>query len=509
MSVAVAPATAARRATNAVGDAMRRAWAGQAFALATLAALGAGAFTPLAGLVRWTFPAGVALAALYLESRKRSGAYVSLCLWAFVLTPFLRRVVDAHVGYSQANVMMLTPYLATGLAVLRLPGYFLRRTAPLQAPVAVALLCIGYGFAMALAAGRLLPGAIDALRWITPPLLAVYVMSDPARWSEICAAVKATTTFALPLVGLYGLWQFVSPPAWDGYWMLNSGMSSIGVPRPFEIRVFATLNSPGSLAFWLVALLLISATLRSPFRWPNLLVGVAVLAVTLIRTAWLGLALGVAILAARARPGVRVAIVAATALTMTLAPLALTNPRVEELVTKRVGTLLNLGGDQSYALRAAAYSEFRSEIAETPWGEGFGVANVAGSYGESSRMVDGGPIEILLALGVGFGGLYLGAIAAVLATVVLRPPPAREADLFMAAGAIAVVEVVALSSATTVVGEIGVVFWLAAALVVAAPRKHLETASPTATGTYRIPAHFSPHKRDTIPDVRQTVSPHN
>ena len=92
---------------------MHVAWAGQAFALSTLALLGLGAFTPLAAFVRWALPAGVTLAAGYLVLRQRPGGYVSLCLWSFLLTPFLRRVVDVHVGYSQANVIMLTPYLAT------------------------------------------------------------------------------------------------------------------------------------------------------------------------------------------------------------------------------------------------------------------------------------------------------------------------------------------------------------------------------------------------------------
>ena len=471
---------------------MHVAWAGQAFALSTLALLGLGAFTPLAAFVRWALPAGVTLAAGYLVLRQRPGGDVSLCLWSFLLTPFLRRVVDFHVGYSQANVIMLTPYLATSWGALRLPRYFLRPTTPLQLPIAAVLICVGYGFAVALAAGRLLPGAIDALRWITPPLLAVYVMSDPARWSEICAAAKATTLSGLPIVSVYGLWQFISPPIWDAYWMLNSAMSSIGVPRPFEIRVFATLNSPGSLAFWLVGLLLVTTTLRSTLRWPNLLLGAAALAVTLVRTAWLGLALGLFIVAVRARPAVRMAIVAATALTVTFAPLALANARIESIVTKRVATLFNLGGDQSYALRASAYRAFRSELAQAPWGEGFGVANVASAYGESSRTVDGGPIEVLLSLGLGFGVLYLGAIAAIVTVVMLRPPVARDADLVMAAAAIAIVEAVELSSATTVVGEIGLVFWLAAALVVTAPQKQPETNIPIKLTTYRIFAPISP-----------------
>jgi hypothetical protein len=428
--------------------------------------------------VRWTFPAGAAVVAGYLALRGRAGPYLAFCCWLFLLTPFLRRVDDLHAGFSPGSVLMLAPYLATGWSVLRLPAYFMNRQSPLQVPVAMVLLCLAYGFLLAVLGGRLLPGAIDLLRWVCPLLFAVYIMSHAERWDELCAALRATSLVALPLVGLYGLWQFVSPPLWDIIWMLNAKITSIGVPRPFEIRVFSTLNSPGSLAFWLMGLMLVAMTVKTPLRWMGIALGAGALAVSLIRSVWVGLLLALTMVAIRGGAKMRLAIIGAVAVTMFATPFVLTNPHAEVVVSKRLETLFNIGGDVSYTQRASGYSAFRDEMMQNPWGEGLGIGNVAGNYAESARNIDGGPIEIMLAFGLVFGSLYIGAIAIVLVAVLLRTPPPRDRDLFVAGGAIVTVQALELSSLMTVGGEIGVVFWLAAALVMAAPRKLSHGTSP-------------------------------
>ncbi len=41
----------------------------------------------------------------------------------------------------------------------------------------------------------------------------------------------------------YGLVQYVNPPAWDGFWVLNSCMFTQGVAEPFGLRIFGPMNS--------------------------------------------------------------------------------------------------------------------------------------------------------------------------------------------------------------------------------------------------------------------------
>jgi hypothetical protein len=351
------------------------------------------------------------LAAGELARRGRAGSYLTFCLWLLVLTPLVRRVVDAEVGFAKVNVLMLAPYLAAAWAAPLALRFFAASGRPGQGPMLVVFATVFYGFLLALADGRLFPGTLDLLRWAVPPLLTCWFVAERRHWQAICLEVRAWALLALPLLSLYGLYQFVAPPRWDVLWMLNGGMSSIGRPQPFEIRVFGSMNSPASLAYYLEALILLTLAQTPKVRWLNAGLGLGALAVTLVRSAWLGLTVGLLLLLVRAPLRVRAASVTIVLGALTLSPLALTNPQVERVISQRVQTFSNLGGDKSFSDRKRDYSESILEITRDPWGQGLGIANVAANYTEHRRVVDGGPIEIFLSLGLMCGSLYLGAVA--------------------------------------------------------------------------------------------------
>src|SRR5688500_4162063 len=94
------PAPHARRRAE---DVLRAALLRQLLLLVILPLVAAPAVTPLAAWVRWSFPAACALLAGGLFLRRRPGPYVTFWLWLFLLTQFVRRVVDGQVGYSQGN----------------------------------------------------------------------------------------------------------------------------------------------------------------------------------------------------------------------------------------------------------------------------------------------------------------------------------------------------------------------------------------------------------------------
>lgn len=446
----------------------------QALAVATIAVLAAPAVTPAAGLERHLFPVSVTLVAGWLAVRGRFAAYVTFCLWLFLLSPLVRRLVDAHAGYVQANDLMLAPYLALAWSAGALPRFFLTRGGRAQWPFAAVFAAIFYGFALAFAQGRILPAVLDLLRWAMPPLLACAIIAqgaaDPATWRALCRELQALALLALPLLGLYGLYQFVAAPTWDALWMLNTGMSSIGLPLPFEIRVFGTMNSPASLAYFLEALILIALTLRSPFRWVSIALGAAALAVSLVRSAWLGLAIGLAVLPFVAPTRVRASLLILLAGAMVLTPVALSFPRVEKLVADRVRTLTDLGTDKSMTERSQAYAETVDEMSRKPWGEGFGIANVAANYTDRNRVIDGGPIEIVLSLGGLAGFVYVAGVAALLIAALVKPVFGDDGGITSATRVIALVQALALSSVNTLTGEIGMVFWTSVAVIIAAPK---------------------------------------
>jgi hypothetical protein len=154
---------------------------------------------------------------------------------------------------------------------------------------------------------------------------------------------------------------------------------------------------------------------------------------------------------------------------------------VEKLVADRVRTLTDLGGDKSMTERSQAYGEAVDELSQRPWGEGFGIANVAANYTDRQRVIDGGPIEIVLSLGVLAGFVYVAAVAALLIATLVRPVFGDGGGITSATRVIALAQALALSSVNTLTGEIGMIFWTSVAVIIAAPR-------PAPAGHGREPA---------------------
>jgi hypothetical protein len=115
----------------------------------------------------------------------------------------------------------------------------------------------------------------------------------------VLRAAARAFLIASPVIGLYGIAQNLAPPAWDTYWMVSSKMLSIGSPEAGQLRVFSTMNSPASFAFYAVCGLLLFSFTRSVI--PPVLVAVGALlplAMALllsgVRTAWISAAVAVA-----------------------------------------------------------------------------------------------------------------------------------------------------------------------------------------------------------------------
>jgi hypothetical protein len=442
----------------------------QAGLMLMIAVLAAPAATPLASAERTFFPAAAALVGAWLVLRGYAASFLTFCLWLFLATPFVRRVADAHAGFLQANTLMLAPFVASACAVIELPRFFLAPGRPAQWPMGLLLLACCYGYLVAITGGLWTAGAIDLLRWITPPLLCCYLLTKTDRWWEICAALRAMALLALPLISAYAVYQYVVMPRWDVIWMRNVKMGSVGPPMPFQVRAFGSMNSPASLAYYLNALILITLCLRSPLRWVNVTLGASALAVTLVRSAWLGLALGAGVLMLRAPQRAKMSVLALGAGLLLAAPMVVTNAQVEHMVVQRLQTLTNLNGDESFSARSTSYADTARELFDWPWGQGMGKANVAANYTSQNRTIDGGPIEIMLSLGVLFGLMYLTMAVLLAGAAFLRPPPQTGRDIWAAAQAILFAQTMAFASVTTTIGEIGVLFWVAIGLLLAAPR---------------------------------------
>lgn len=419
----------------------------------------------LGTVLRPAFPMIAMLLGAWLLATGRREDYVALTLWLFMLTPCLRRLVDFNAGWSLVNVLMLAPYVTAMLSVLPMLKMLKARRFAYSGLFAVVFACVGYGLVVAAIDNRFFGAIFDTLRWGVPPCFGLFIALDPERRRSYQQVVTRTMLLSLIVLSLYGIYQYLVVPPWDAMWMWESKMRSIGKPEPYLVRVFSTMNSPGSFSSYVMAALLLVMPAMGAMRLPAIGLGGIVLLLTLVRTSWLGLMVGFIFLllfgaSVRARFSILVALICLPLVVFGLAQI----PQGAEIIDRRLNTLSGVQDDESFLDRSLGYKNFfYYELPAAPFGSGLGVTGAYQSYNASpnAKLVDGAIIEIGLALGVFAGGAYLLAILTT--AVVACLASFRSKDTFLSScGAVVAAQTIGLVGGMTTAGEIGMLFWITA-----------------------------------------------
>ena len=217
-----------------------------------------------------------------------------------------------------------------------------------------------------------------------------------------------------PLLGLYGIWQFLHPPSWDIVWMKGArelGFESVGIPEPFRVRVFSTLNSPGSFGTILTAAIVLSLKRRT--LWCLLAVAPMIAGVALCqyRSIWAMTLLAVLMVSVSPSRELRRAnVVAMVAAAVLLASSALA-PRVQEIVFARASSLGSLEDDHSLRERLQQYRVFLSND-NLVVGEGLALVGASRRLdNRETGILDGAVLIVYTAMGVLVGTAFMLAIA--------------------------------------------------------------------------------------------------
>lgn len=400
--------------------------------------------------------------------------YVAFTLWLWMLSPFVRRVVDAQNGWNQQNTILLAPLLVCALAAFDAFYHLPRLTRVVALPFVIGVACVLGGVLVGL---FLTPPTLvlyAALSWIAPLLLGLHVAIHPEHREAYHRAVTRTLIVGIVAMGIYGVAQFVTPAEWDRLWMINSRMDSIGEPLPLRVRVFSTMNAPGPLAQFLTVALLIVLGLRSSLKWPTLAAGLLLLLMSLARSAWLGFVVGVVLLLVvaprQARRGA-IALVGGGVLALTLAasaPLPTALASMRHTIATRLTTIGDLSMDNSFRARRYLIPAVLGDIATQPLGSGLGSTLVGGARGRATARLadqglylDNGILEVFLVFGW-FAGLLFLASAAAAGWLAWRGTRGREAGYGYLAGAAALFAQVVGATIFTGVG--GAMLWLATAM---------------------------------------------
>lgn len=398
--------------------------------------------------------------------------YLGFTWWLWFLTPEIRRLVDYQIGWNEISPVMIAPYLVSGVAALTLVRCLPQLLQPRLFPFALVLMALNYAYAIGLVRAGPLAATYGLLTWLVPVVLGFHVA---ARWQQYPLyrdAIQRAFLWGVLAMGIYGIVQFLVLPAWDAYWMRASDMSSIGGPQPFRVRVWSTMNSPQPFALAMMTGLLFAFATKGWFRVLAAGPGYVSLLLSLVRTAWLGWAIGLMVLLARA-PWVHKTRLLAVGIAIGLLslPLLLLQPVVDR-VTARFETMQDIGEDESLRARLALYSDFFLASAGNVVGQGLGSANLATKLAEDSdlaeyRTIDSGVLEAMFVLGWPGTLLYVGGLCWLLCGAF--GGRADRHDLAVPAAGAVVVAILAMTiSYNTLVGVGGSVLWTFLGLMLAA-----------------------------------------
>ncbi|CAN5265877.1 hypothetical protein BH11PSE4_BH11PSE4_40110 [soil metagenome] len=419
----------------------------------------------LGSVSRPTFVLGCGAVGWYAW-RQGPAAHLQAMLTLFAFAPFVRRVVDQSVGFDQSGLMLIGPLLAMLVTAPELLRKLNARQpqGPALVPVVVVGACVVYATALSILQADWMNAASGGLKWIAPLVYAAVLINRADR-DEMVHAASWAFLVILPIIGVYGIAQYIDPPNWDIFWMQYASITSAGFPVPYGVRTYSTMNSPGSFAaFTAIGLVVVGF---SRLRWEALLLlmpAAMALLLSSYRTAWIALAVGILFCtlfsATRVKAGaVLLGVIVAVILATTLTPFG-------DMISDRVATLGEGAKDGSAQERLDEFITLWNLPDSSILGSGFTVTD-AGSAG--AMPVDGMIVACWVTMGIVVGLVCLAALisAALMALWTARCDGTPEAIVIgaLGCGALAQMPLANITSA-----ENGFLFWTFVVLLTSASR---------------------------------------
>jgi hypothetical protein len=410
-------------------DATRSTYLAGALAVLGLSACALLVWWDLVPLVGYAYPGTALLIALWLYGA-RTPLYLGFTWWIWFVTPFVRRIVDYNLGhFTPVSPVMLAPYLVTAVALLTALPSARRLLHRRHVPFLLVVGGIAYGYLVGLIKVGALSATFALLQWIVPVALALHIALLPSLFSAHRRVILSTFVWGLLVMGTYGVAQYIHVLPWDAQWLLESGMwVTMGRPGEGSVRIFSTLNSTGPFAYVAVAGLLLLFVRGGRLSSLAAVPGSFCLLFSLVRSAWGGWLVGMAVLAWQLTGALKARLVKVLVVTVVLSvPLFVFAPNTDRAV-QRAETLMNLEGDTSFRARVGVYERGARELVSTPLGVGLG------NYGTAAKLdrgdvvsFDSGVLAVALTLGW-LGTLLYGTglgwlLVRVVASRPSRPPP--------------------------------------------------------------------------------------
>lgn len=403
-------------------------------------------------------------------------AYVNFSLWLWWVTPFVRRMLDHRHGWNPTNPVLLAPPLVALFSVVVLARHARELRGVLYAPYLFVLAAFAYGYSIGMISAGPLAATYALVTWLAPALFGIHLAVSWREYPELAVSLRSTFAIATPLLAAYGVYQFARLPSWDAEWMRNADLKSLGNPLPFYVRVFGTLNTPGPLAAFLAAGMLILLLARGGWRYLSIAIALVALLLTRTRAVWVAFMIGLAV-QQLSQPLARIPKRTVTLVVVLLLALPLAAvPRFRNMIVPRLTTLSNIRSDNSFIKRVKFSTQTASGIVDAAEGGGLGstggAVKLRGMQGV--RSLDNGFLEIFYIYGWPGGALFFLGIGGLLFQS-FRFVEARR-DAFansVRATAVALVSILPIGDVFT--GPTGTLLWTMVGLGIAAHAYQLTT----------------------------------
>jgi putative inorganic carbon (hco3(-)) transporter len=347
---------------------------------------------------------------LYVRSRTAGLVAVWLC---WLLAPFVRRLFLLSDPVVGAEPLALAPFLVTAIVI----GLELQQmTLTPQLRRMLQYVAIGFGIGVPLGfANAPAAAAFAFFAYVTAGACMVLGYREA---TEVRPVLPRLLVAATPFLALYAFRQYyVLPlPEWDEVWRSTSDFGTGGSSDQGRIRVWSTLNSPGTFAALLGIAVLAYLTVRRITAWTVVggLAVIAALALTYVRSAWLGVVIALVAIVFVTRGAALKRVVPLVLILAALGPVALGGSTGEAL-SERAGTFGNLsgiGGDESGGARGGTWLVLIPFGISQPLGSGLGTAGEPTRLaGGGVRVTDNGYISLLYQVGpFGFALVMMAAI---------------------------------------------------------------------------------------------------
>jgi hypothetical protein len=456
------------------------------------------------------YPAGAVLVAAILF--KRSPAhYLSFVVWLFFLTPEVRRLSDYFNGtFSDRSLIMLAPVIAAALCGMNLLTHFRVLMQRRAIPLTLIVLGIFYGYVIGMVGAGIAAASYTLISWLFPVLIAFHILVTWRQYPEYHRTMLKTFVFGGFVIAAYGVYQYVSPPPWDAFWLLQSGMISEGVPLPFGMRVSSTMNSSGPFAIAMMACLLMTLAARNKTAFLAGGLAVPALIGTMSRSVVGGLAIGLVYLFVMLDGRSRLRLVGGVAVIVLLcSPVAMVD-EISDKAMARFSTVTQLDNDYSYQVRTEIYDHFLSEMTTNIAGQGLGMtglgSKLSGDGSSNNVDFDSGLMEVPYVLGWPGTLLYAaGVLMLVLRAFVASF--ARKSDRFAVAGTAAAFGVLAMMVfVNTLIGSGGMFFFIGVMLPVTGWRYAREIQQSARDAAARSDAAVTPGRAATGTVAQQNIA---